>query len=226
MSTPATIARAECAVGEVALRSRGPHTELIVNGAFVMDTVDVSTEVALATHALERHLDPRRVLVGGLGLGFTARAVLDDPRVEQATIVEIASPLIEWAGAGMLPAAGLDDERLTLRAGDVAEVLAQTLGEWDLILLDVDNGPGFLVRDANAALYAEAGLAAAARALRRGGILAIWSSHRSPELLAALEVLASAQSPSAVDSGTVEEVIHPIEREGRAFEYAIYLLVM
>lgn len=212
------------------LRRRGAHTEavveLIVNGAFVMDTVDVSTEIALASHTLARHPAPRRVLVGGLGLGFTAQAVLDDPRVEQVTVVEIAEPLIAWADAGMLPGLGMrgapsrDDARLSLVAEDVGEFLQQAAGEWDLVLLDVDNGPGFLVRDANADLYAAPGLAYSMRALRPAGILAIWSSHRSPALLTALQSLAHHQG-----RGDVEEVLRPVHREGRDFEYAIYLLV-
>ena len=209
-----TVARAGSTVGEVALRRRGPHTELIVNGAFVMDTVDVSTEVALAEVALRRHEAPQRVLVGGLGLGYTAAAVLADARVQELTVVEIAEPLIDWAREGLLPTA-LDDPRTHLRLGDVGEVVSATPGEWDLILLDVDNGPGFLVREDNADLYAGAGLAAAAGALAAGGVLAIWSSHPAPELLAALRSLRR---------GTPEEVLRRVERDGRTLEYGIYLL--
>jgi len=210
-----TIARADSAAGEVVLRRRGPHTELIVDGVFVMDTVDTSTELDLATLALTRHPRPRRVLIGGLGLGFTAQAVLADARVEHVTIAEIASPLIEWAEQGLLPAPGLTDPRLTLVPGDVGAVLSATAGEWDLILLDVDNGPGFLVREENAGLYTPAGLSSAVAGLAPGGVLAIWSSHRAPDLLAALESLGA---------GRPEEVVREVRREGRRFDYAVYLL--
>jgi len=209
-----TLARAGSSVGEVALRRRGAHTELVVGGVFVMDTVDVSTEVALATVALGRHDAPRRVLIGGLGLGFTATAVLADQRVEEVLVVEIAEPLIDWAGAGLLPT-DLVDPRIHLRAGDVVEVLTATPGEWDLILLDVDNGPGFLVREDNARLYGPAGLSSAVAALAPSGVLAIWSSHPAPELLAALD---------SIEGGTAQEVLRRVSREGRDLTYGIYLL--
>ncbi|MFN2320609.1 MAG: spermidine synthase [Dermatophilaceae bacterium] len=211
---PVTVARADSAAGEVVLRRRGGTVELIVGGVFVMDTVDVSTEVELATRTLARHPRPARVLVGGLGLGFTVEALLADARVEQVVVVEIAEPLVEWAGQGLLPARGLRDPRVGFRAGDVGAALRASPGEWDLVLLDVDNGPGFLVRQENAELYARAGLRAAVASLRPGGILAIWSSHRAPELLGALE---------ALGAGTVEEILRTVRREGREFDYAIYL---
>lgn len=209
-----TVARADSAVGEVVLRRRGQVVELIVDGVFVMDTVDVSTEVELAALSLARHPHPRRVLVGGLGLGFTAAAVLADRRVERVVVAEIAAPLVGWASEGLLPAVGLSDPRLRLRTVDVGDLLGKTAGEWDLILLDVDNGPGFLVRQENAALYAVSGVRAAVGALRPGGTLAIWSSHRAPALLAALDSLGA---------GSVREVVRSVRREGRELEYAIYL---
>lgn len=211
---PTTLARAESSIGEVALRRRGRHTELIVDGAFVMDTVDVSTEVELAELALDRHPAPRRVLVGGLGLGYTAAAVAADDRVRHVAVVEMAEPLVDWARAGLLPT-DLDDPRIHLRAADVGEVLVATPGEWDVILLDVDNGPGFLVREENAELYAPVGLRRAVAALAPGGVLAIWSSHAAPELLETLR---------ALGVGTVEEVLRHVQREGRDLEYGIYLL--
>ena len=209
-----TLARADSAVGEVALRSRGEVVELVVGGVFVMDTVDTSTEIELATTALARHAAPRRVLVGGLGLGFTAAAVLTDGRVEEVVVAEIAAPLVGWAARGLLPADGLRDPRLDVRPVDVAEVLRRTPGEWDLVLLDVDNGPGFLVRPENAGLYGATGLRAAVAALAPGGLLAIWSSHRAPDLYASL---------AAVCPGPVSEVVRRVLREGRDLEYAIYL---
>ena len=210
------LARADSRVGEVVLRRRGVHTELIVNGAFVMDTVDVSTEIDLAALALRRHRNPARVLVGGLGLGFTAAAVLADPRVDLVRVVEIADPLLDWARRGLLPT-DLGDDRLQLVAGDIAGALAEPADRWDLVLLDVDNGPGFLVRDDNADLYAVTGLRAAAGALAPGGTLAIWSSHRSGEVLNLLESLAA---------GVVDEVVREVRRDGRTLEYAIYLLTL
>ena len=214
---PVTVARADSAAGEVALRLRGDVVELIVGGVFVMDTVDVSTEVELAAVSLEPHPRPAQVLVGGLGLGFTAAAVLADRRVERVLVAEVAAPLLGWAREGLLPAAGLDDPRLEMRVADVVTVLRESPGEWDVVLLDVDNGPDFLVRAENAQLYAGAGLRSAVAALRPGGSLAIWSSHRAPHLTAAL---------SALGGGSVREVVRAVRRDGRVFEYAIYLLTL
>ena len=102
---PETIAREGSATGEVALRRRPASgvLELVVDGAFAMDSVDVSTEVELAQAALAAHPEPARVLVGGLGLGFTARAVLADPRVRRLDVAEIAEPLVRWAREGLVP---------------------------------------------------------------------------------------------------------------------------
>ncbi|MGL5909049.1 MAG: hypothetical protein ACRCZP_03545, partial [Phycicoccus sp.] len=88
---------------------------------------------------------------------------------------------------------------------------------WDVLLLDVDNGPGFLVHTANAALYHPSTLAAARAALTPGGLLAVWSSHRAPDLLASLW---AAAGPGDV----VDEVSLPIVREGRELDYALYIL--
>jgi len=225
-----TLARADTAHGEVALRRRGPVLELVVDGAFAMDTVDTSTEVELARAALAGHAAPDRVLVGGLGLGFTARAVLADPRVGRLDVVELAAPLVAWAREGLVAElTGLEsDGRCRLWAGDVADVLApgrsdtapdsRPAGPWDLVLLDVDNGPGFLVHPHNEQLYSDTGLEAAARALTPAGVLVVWSSHPAPHLLARLDALAER------DGGTSRERLLTVEREGRAFEYALYEL--
>jgi spermidine synthase len=217
-----TIARAATPHGEVALRRRGDAVELVVNGAFAMDTVDTTTEVELATAALsDGH--PHRVLVGGLGLGFTARAVLADVRVARLDVVELAAPLVDWARAGLVPElAGLEDDgRCRLWVGDVADALAGVdgpTGPWDLVLLDVDNGPDFLVHAHNEGLYSGAGLAAAAGCIAPGGRLVIWSSHPAPDLLARLEAVA------ARTGGAAGERLLRVGREGRTFDYALYEL--
>lgn len=225
LSELVTVARADTPHGEVALRRRGDVLELVVGGVFAMDTVDVSTEVELARAALTDHPSPGRVLVGGLGLGFTARTVLADDRVERLDMVELAAPLVEWARAGLVPElADLEaDGRCHLYAADVADVLTGTSPEpsppWDLVLLDVDNGPGFLVHAHNAGLYAPTGLHAAYRTLAPGGRLVIWSSHEAPDLAADLRALATRH-----DGATAGERVITIQREGRTFDYALYSL--
>src|SRR5688572_5921290 len=102
-------------------------------------------------------------------------ALATDARV---IVTELVPEIVEWARGPMasLTAASLDDPRVELRIGDVAEAIAWDTAGWDAILLDVDNGPDGLVRPANDRLYSAAGLAAARRALRPGGILAVWSA--------------------------------------------------
>ncbi len=207
--------------GEVALwRRTDEHgavvTELVVDGVFAMDDVDTSTERAMATEALAR-VDGAElsVLVGGLGLGWTTATVLRSPGVAEVVVVELEDALLAWAADGLLP--GLPstaDPRLDLVAGDVAG--AFTPGRFDVVLLDVDNGPDFLVHAGNAGLYRSRGLSRALGALRPGGVLAIWSADPSPTLLDRLAAL-----PGAVDA---EQLVLPVEREGRVFEYAVVLV--
>ncbi len=217
-----TLAREDTPSGEVALRRRGTVLELVVDGAFAMDSLDTTTETALAAAALARHPRPARVLVGGLGLGFTGRAVLADPRVESLDIVELAAPLVRWAREGLVPELGglAGDRRCVLHVADVAAVLAGTVGPtgpWDLVLLDVDNGPGFLVHQGNAGLYAAPGLAAARDRLRPAGALVVWSSHLAPDLLATLRDVAGPQDQVAESRFTVQ-------RAARSGDGALYSL--
>ncbi len=223
-----TIVRENTARGEIALRRRGGVLELIVDGVFAMDTVDTSTEALLATEALAEHSAPRRVLIGGLGLGFTVRAALADDRISRVDVVERAEPLIRWARAALVPElADLEGPRCRLHEADVADVLGEATdggtdpgsprSPWDLILLDVDNGPDFLVHPDNAALYTPSGLAGVRRHLAPGGLATIWSSHRSASLLWALQSIAATHDH-------VDERVLEVQRQGRTLEYALYRL--
>jgi len=188
------VARAESERGEIVLRKRiedraADALELRVNGVFVMDTRETSTEIELAAAALELVEDPRRVVVGGLGLGFTAQRVLADPRVEQVQVVELESALIGWMRDGTIPHGPglLADKRLQLVDADIVQAVAEALSTYDLVLLDVDNGPGHLVHPTNAALYEQDFLASTRDIIDPGGALVIWSASPAPELAAAME---------------------------------------
>jgi spermidine synthase len=212
------LARADEPHGELVLRRRGEVVELISGGLFAMDTADTSTERALAEVALaalegDRRLD---VLVGGLGLGFTVAAVLADDRVRHVDVVELSPAVIGWVAGGLVAATAevLDDPRVRVHTGDVRHLVPRLPASGlDAVLLDVDNGPGFLLHPANAEVYAGGFLAAVVRALRPGGVLAVWSAERSPELLRTL--------------GRVglrgREELRTVTRDGRQLEYAIYL---
>jgi spermidine synthase len=165
--------------------------ELRVNGVFVMDTQEVSTELELARAALAEVARPRRVLVGGLGLGFTAREVLADHRAERVVVAELEDALVQWFRDGTIarvsPGTHLADERLHLACASVQQVVAEAGdASYDLVLLDVDNGPDFLVHEGNAEIYRAGFLTEVARVLAPGGVVAVWSAAWSAELEEAL----------------------------------------
>lgn len=163
------------------LMRRGEEFSIRLDGGNeLMNSRLGGSEEALAELALAKmrgNVGPV-VLIGGLGMGFTLRAALGlapgDARLE---VAEIVPDLVAWARGPMAEVFGgcLDDARVMVRVGDVAGMIRQ--GAYDAILLDVDNGPDGLTRTGNDALYGVAGLQAARRALRPGGVLAIWSAH-------------------------------------------------
>lgn len=183
------VARARSERGEVVVRRREDRSlELRVNGVFVMDTTQTGTERLLARAALDEVTHPDRVLVGGLGLGFTVRELLDDTRVRSVVVAEIEPAVVSWMRDGTLPGADLvDDPRVEIVVGDVRQVVATTsVRSLDAVLLDVDNGPGYLVHDANAAVYAADFLTGCRSLLRPGGGLTIWSAAEAPALAATM----------------------------------------
>ncbi len=172
------VARAETARGEVVLRRRTSEAaadvlELRVNGVFVMDTHETTSEIELATLALEAAGHPRRVVVGGLGLGFTLQRVLADHRVEAVAVVEIEDTLIRWMRDGTVPhgPALLADQRVTMINADIAMAIAEARSTYDLVLLDVDNGPGYLVHADNKQVYESDFLSQCAEILAPRGVL-------------------------------------------------------
>ncbi|MGV3456884.1 spermidine synthase [Sphingomonas sp.] len=143
------------------------------------------SEEALAEMTLDRLSDPAnaRLLIGGYGMGFTLRAALRrlGPK-GWACVVELVPGIIEWARGPMAELADgcLDDPRTQLVMGDVGAEIARSRGSWEAILLDVDNGPDGLTRDANNGLYTMRGLEKARAALAPGGVLAVWSAGPDP----------------------------------------------
>lgn len=216
----AEVARATSLRGEVVLRTRlEDHTsvmELRVNGVFVMDDAETSSERALATRALAACDHPARVLVGGLGLGFTVAALLEDDRVRHVEVVELEGAVVGWLRDGTVPhgPAMLADPRVQVVEDDVARAVGQAApAAYDLVLLDVDNGPAYLVHDANARVYRAPFLQQCRDVLAPGGVLVVWAANEAP----ALE-----QAVAAV-FGSCEVVRVPVQLQGRDEEYLLHL---
>ncbi len=211
MQLSETLVRADTPAGEIVLRRRGAVVELIINGVFAMDSVEVASELALADAAGS---PPGRVLVGGLGLGYTTARLLD-AGAELVRVVELAEPLLTWARACITEQLGriASDPRVELVPGDIADAVTSAEPGWDAILLDVDNGPSFLIHDHNDRLYTEAFLSRCLTLLNPGGRLVIWCETASPALEITLNRVAA----------TTDLLSVPVSRDGHDFDYALYL---
>ncbi len=144
------------------------------------------SEEAMMRLACDQPRPGMRVLVGGLGMGYTARAVLDFlPEDGQLVIAELVPAVVEWNREYLGPLAGnpLDDPRTELVVEDVVRTIRASNSTFDAILLDVDNGPHAPTQRGNSWLYTTAGLAAITRALRKGGAVAVWSVEDHPAFL-------------------------------------------
>jgi spermidine synthase len=168
--------------GELGLYQRGVDYFIkIVGGQDLMNTRAHASEDALGLIACKglRGKPKARVLIGGLGMGFTLSAALKTLGVDAEVVVaEIVPAVVEWNRGALGEFAGrpLDDTRAQVQAVDVTLLLQEEAVGFDAIVLDVDNGPDGLTRASNQWLYSKAGLLAAFRALRSGGALAIWSA--------------------------------------------------
>lgn len=158
----------------------------------LMSTRRHGSEDALGTLPCQRlqRTDSARVLVGGLGMGFTLAAILSSVgRNARVTVAELIPEVVDWNRGPLGERSGrpLDDPRTTVYIGDVEDLLRKGRNEYDVIALDVDNGPEGLTQDANDRIYSRQGILAAKRALRPGGVLAYWSAGPDRAFRARLE---------------------------------------
>lgn len=187
-------------LGEVSLREVrlpvGIHYELRVNGIYVMATYCQESESELAWRALELVESSActpglRVLVGGLGMGITARETLNNPSVNEVVVVEIEPKVVEWCGQFFGPFNGnaLDDVRTRVIIDDIARYAAQCDRTFDAILLDMDNGPQHPILPRNRDLYNDSGLRRWHELLRPGGVLSVWAAKPDTAFVASLEAI-------------------------------------
>lgn len=166
---------------DMSLTRQGSEYVILASGKSLMSSRMHGSEEALAMLACRevRRLEEPCVLVGGLGMGFTLRATLDLlPPDATVLVAELVPAVVEWNRGPLGPLAGhpLKDTRVTIDVGDVAATLRSSTRRFDVVLLDVDNGPAAFTASHNTRLYDEGGLAAVRAALKAGGVLAIWSA--------------------------------------------------
>ncbi|MEU5521751.1 spermidine synthase [Streptomyces sp. NPDC093250] len=184
---PEVLDRREGPYGEVVLRRHGDLLQIIANGCFLMDTSDGRSErrlVDAALAALDGGTADPRVLIGGLGVGFSLAHAAGQSRWGRITVVEREPAIIEWHRAGPLAglsARALADPRAEIVEADLVRYVHETSDTFDALCLDIDNGPDWTVTEGNEGLYSPAGLAACARVLKPRGVLAVWSAQPSPE---------------------------------------------
>lgn len=218
--------------GELVLRRSGADLEVIAGGTFLISSANAASSVALITAGLPflkdaaafraRDRDTSRpgieVLIGGLGLGYALDAALDDQSVERVTVVEYEPVIVEWFRTygekrAERFAAGEAAAHARVIVNDVANVMRESPGAFDMVALDTDNGPAWLVRESNAGLYDEDGLALVHRTLRPGGVAVFWSPERYDWFAALL----------ATTFSQVNEVAAYDHIGGRCLEYTMYV---
>lgn len=175
--------------GEIQLRRRGSHYEIISNGTFLMATYNGESERRLVSAALEACRSPRSVLIGGLGVGFSLQEALKAKQVERVTVLEIESQIVEWNRTVLAPVSGysLEDERTRIIEDDLLSWLAATEERFDAICLDIDNGPDWTVYEENHRLYEHFGLHQLKNRLNPGGTLSFWSAASSVDFVERLK---------------------------------------
>ncbi|GAA4921674.1 hypothetical protein LX16_4898 [Stackebrandtia albiflava] len=218
-------------IGEVSLRRRFDPVvrtevyEVKLGDEFLMSSLFTAAEIALTELGLaELSGDGLDVVVGGLGLGYTARAVLDDPRVTRLTVVEALAPVIDWHRRELLPDAIrlTRDERCRFVHGDFF-ALARTGFDpaapdhrYDAVLLDIDHSPRHLLDPANGDFYTVQGLERLRDRLRAGGVFALWSNDPpDSDFLATLDAV--------FDSVRAEVVTFPNPLQDRDATNTVYL---
>ena len=177
--------RRPTAAGEIVLRRTGAGFEIIVDGVFAMaNHLGGRSEQHQVEVTLGAVDEPATVLIGGLGLGYALNRAVTDPRLRHIVVAEVEPAVIEWHHSYLseLTAAALGDPRVVVIEGDVAAVVDGAAARFDAIVLDVDNGPDWLIRPDNARLYEAPFVDACATALTPTGALSVWGAQPSARL--------------------------------------------
>jgi spermidine synthase len=219
MSFSEVIERAHGISGELVLRRGSAGLEVIAAGVFLVSAANAASSRALVAAAWPFvRGGALRVLIGGLGIGDALDEALAYERVASVTVVELEPVIVRWFSehggeAARRAAAAERAGRVRIVVGDVADLIAGQAGAWDVVALDTDNGPEWLVRGENAGLYTPAGLRRVHGALRPGGAAVFWSPERYP-----------------LFEGDLADVFEAVERvevvdliDGRPHDYTMYV---
>ena len=220
-------------IGALSLRRRREPSlgvdvfEIKLGDEFLMSSLFTASEIALARLGLAALSgDGLAVVVGGLGLGYTAQAVLEHPTVSSLVVVEALQPVIDWHVAGLVPLgrAVTDDARCRFVLGDFFALAASAAGfdpasprrTFDAVLVDIDHSPDALLDAGNAAFYGEAGLTRLAAHLKPGGVFGLWSNELADDAFTArlARVFADARA---------EPVTFHIPLQNKPFTQTVYL---
>lgn len=212
------IARADVPGGSAPLRliRRGAEYSIMLDGNELMNSRLSGSEEALATlsiEALKGRIAPH-LLIGGLGMGFTLRAAIAASEDARITTVELVPAVIDWARGPLAEIfdGSVDHPRVTVTQADVGAVIAAAQNAYDVIMLDVDNGPDGLTKRSNNQLYGASGLRAAHKALTPGGVLAIWSAAGDPHFARRME-----------EAGFSVETHHARANRGKGARHTIWI---
>jgi spermidine synthase len=201
--------------GELVLRRRGDELQVVCNGAFVIAGSNERSSRALVAAAWPfLPAGPLDVLIGGLGMGYALDEALDLPGLRSVTVAEYEPLIVEWFATHMRERAARAalDARSRIVVADVHDLLRSGL-RYDLIALDTDNGPQWLIRADNARLYEAGGVCLVARAVRPEGVVVFWSPERYEEFEATLR-----DSFGRVLAQAATDVV-----DGRAVQYTMYV---
>lgn len=182
--TATVIERVTTENGEIQLQRRGSDYEIIFNGTFLMATYNGESEKLLVSQAIEAVKSPRTVLIAGLGVGFSLGEALGYSMLNKITVVEIEKKIIEWNRTHLAEFSnhGLLDPRVEVVQADFIAWMSDCRRKYDVICLDIDNGPDWLVMDNNGQLYDDQGIRSLLNILNESGAVSFWSAAKSDTL--------------------------------------------